>query len=255
MPSIRGRYEYDDEDLKPGQGKDGGLHQNLFDEAGKLKANARFIPDDEDTPEPPPEYHFVYVSDEPARRSKEQEEWEELILQVANRLLAVAIERGTPIARRFWIGTVRPALQARVDAVREWRTQRRERHKSGVPSVVDAEVARDPRAEIVAASAEFRRNMSSTEAQARYLLALAARRFSDEQMTALASADIADHDGIRAIEETLSTRPPAEVARMLAALEADPSLLTGKAGAGLELVMGLAPIDSTYLALEAGTGT
>lgn len=35
VPRIRGFYEYDD-DLTPGK-KKGGLHQNLFDDGGKLR--------------------------------------------------------------------------------------------------------------------------------------------------------------------------------------------------------------------------
>lgn len=50
MARIRGTYEYDDDDLTPGKKKEGGLHQNLFDEQGNLKGSARFIPD-EDQPE------------------------------------------------------------------------------------------------------------------------------------------------------------------------------------------------------------
>lgn len=52
MGSIRGRYEWDDDSLEPGQRKDGGLHQNLFDEDGNLRAHARFVPDDNDDPGP-----------------------------------------------------------------------------------------------------------------------------------------------------------------------------------------------------------
>ena len=46
MASIKGRYEYDDDDLTPGKKKEGGLHQNLFDSEGNLKGSARFIPDE-----------------------------------------------------------------------------------------------------------------------------------------------------------------------------------------------------------------
>ena len=47
MGRIKGHYEWDDDDLTPGQKKEGGLHQNLFDSEGNLKGSARFIPDDE----------------------------------------------------------------------------------------------------------------------------------------------------------------------------------------------------------------
>jgi hypothetical protein len=38
MGRIKGHYEWDDDDLAPGHKKEGGLHQNLFDSDGKLKA-------------------------------------------------------------------------------------------------------------------------------------------------------------------------------------------------------------------------
>ena len=36
MARISGHYEWDDDELTPGQRKGGGLHQNLFDGEGKL---------------------------------------------------------------------------------------------------------------------------------------------------------------------------------------------------------------------------
>lgn len=50
MGSIRGRYEWDDDELTPGRKREGGLRQNLFDRDGKLKANARFIPVEDEEP-------------------------------------------------------------------------------------------------------------------------------------------------------------------------------------------------------------
>ena len=37
MARIRGHYEWDDDDLVPGQKKEGGLHQSLYDSEGNLK--------------------------------------------------------------------------------------------------------------------------------------------------------------------------------------------------------------------------
>jgi hypothetical protein len=38
MARIRGHYEWDDDALTPGRKKEGGLHQNLYDSAGNLRA-------------------------------------------------------------------------------------------------------------------------------------------------------------------------------------------------------------------------
>lgn len=46
MPELEGQLVWDDDDLRPGMKKEGGLHSNLFDEEGKLQASARFVPDE-----------------------------------------------------------------------------------------------------------------------------------------------------------------------------------------------------------------
>lgn len=47
MPEIKGSLIWDDDELRPGKKKEGGLHSNLFDEEGDLQASASFIPDEE----------------------------------------------------------------------------------------------------------------------------------------------------------------------------------------------------------------
>lgn len=249
MASIRGRYEYDDDDLTPGKKKEGGLHQNLFDEDGNLKGSARFIPDDEDDSAPYSGPVYIYVHDESPRRSKQQEEWDDFVRQVVRDLLIVAIERGTPHAKRFWQEKVRPAIQPRVNRVAQRRALRRQRRADKKPVVVEATFV-EPSQEIATASKEFRANMTSSEAQARYLLALAARRFSDDQMDLLAKTDIREEEGFIELERALSELPPEQVAKMLEKFEANPSLLTGDALTGLGLIMGVERVDDGPLPLE-----
>jgi hypothetical protein len=50
VASILGFLEWDDDDLTPGNKKEGGLHSNLFDDDGKLKGSARFVPKDKPDP-------------------------------------------------------------------------------------------------------------------------------------------------------------------------------------------------------------
>ena len=81
MVSIRGSYEYDDDDLTPGKKKEGGLHQNLFDSDGNLKGSARFIPSDPDEDQGDAESSVVYVYNEtsPPMKSREQEAFEKAV--------------------------------------------------------------------------------------------------------------------------------------------------------------------------------
>lgn len=53
MGRIKGYYVWEDDSLTPADRKNGGLHQNLFDQNGNLKGHARFVPAEEsDEPGP-----------------------------------------------------------------------------------------------------------------------------------------------------------------------------------------------------------
>ena len=82
MGSIKGHYEWDDDHLTPGQKKEGGLHQNLFDSEGKLKGSARFIPEDGSDPEPLFVTETIYVPVERRRTREEEEEFQEAIAEL-----------------------------------------------------------------------------------------------------------------------------------------------------------------------------
>jgi hypothetical protein len=127
MPSIKGRYEYDDDDLTPGKKKEGGLHQNLYDSRGNLKGNARFLPDDGDDCEAAPEPLVIYVHDEPAppAKSREQEAYEKAVSDQVSRLVDYAIAKLTPHAQRLWHERARPAIRSKVDNAKcRWANRR-----------------------------------------------------------------------------------------------------------------------------------
>lgn len=90
MGRIKGHYEWDDDDLVPGNKREGGLHQNLFDADGSLKGSARFIPDDQTDDDPIFVTERVYVPVEQRRRSREEEELSEAIAQ----LVSIYLDRG-----------------------------------------------------------------------------------------------------------------------------------------------------------------
>jgi hypothetical protein len=236
VASIKGRYEYDDDDLTPGKKREGGLHQNLFDHEGNLKGSARFIPEEEqdDTdPEPVVIYEPVYVYDEEyeRRRAREREENAELIAKVVVLLVAVA----TPHAKRLWHEKARPAIEAR-KAKRAARKALKAAAKQ--PVVVDATVV-DSGQELAVASAEYRTNMSSAEAQARYLAALAARAFSDEQVKLVANANIVDGTGLAELQQSLASLPPQQLRAIIEAVETNPSVLDAEATRQIGRLLGI----------------
>jgi hypothetical protein len=246
---IRGSYEYDDDNLTPGKKKEGGLHQNLFDSDGNLKGSARFIPDgpDKDQGDEQPSMIFVYNETAPPLKSKEQEAFERIVSDQVSRLLYYGIAKATPHVQKFWHEKARPTIQSKWES----RPRRRKPDRqlgASEPIVAEATVV-DSSADLLAASAEYRSNMSSAEAQTRYLMALAAKAFSEEQMRIVASADIDDGEGFAELERTLAELPPQQVTHLIQNIEADPSLLMeGTFDQGK--VLGLNPEDGDYLPIE-----
>lgn len=235
MGRIKGHYEWDDDDLTPGHKKEGGLHQNLFDSDGNLKGSARFIPDDETESDELVITETVYVPIEQRRKSREQEELEEAIAAIVSHLIDRGIARAKPIVAQWYRKTARPAF----DAQRAKIVTRRARRKAQKTGVIEAANV-EPRQELIEAPSEDRPDMSRAEAQARYLAALAARAYSDEQMRLVASANIVDGegDGITELERSLAELPPAQVRSLLEAMATNPTMLSEDTLAELASILG-----------------
>lgn len=240
MGRIPGYYEWDDDDLTPGRKKEGGLHQNLFDADGSLKGSARFVPADEVDPDPVyvTEYvtERVYVPAEERRLTPEQEELADLVSEVLVVFLAKGIERAKPYVKKWWAESVRPFLgeqRARLFQLRPKGTQKADRalvESDHLPENSD-------QASAEGAVAVSRPKMSSAEAQARYLAAMAARAFSEEQMRLVQSAEIIDAEGVTEIEARIAELPPNEVRELMSRMVTDPSMLSEETLAELASVL------------------
>jgi len=229
MGRIKGHYEWDNDDLVPGRKREGGLHQNLFDSEGNLKGNARFIPDDEHASEPLVITETVYVPAEHRRRSQEQEEFERAIARIAVHFVSIGITKAKPFAEQWWRERARPALDAR-------RVKRHERRS--IRNAQKMSHADEASQDIAEAPEQDRPSMSSAEAQARYLAALAARAYSDEQMRLIANANAVDGQGMEKLMQALAELPPAQVKSLIAAMATNPSLLSEETLAELASVLG-----------------
>lgn len=231
MGRIKGHYEWDDDDLTPGQKKEGGLHQNLYDSEGNLKGNARFVPDDGSEPKRLVVTETVYVTVEQRRRTQEEEALQQAIAELVSHLIYRGIAKAKPFALQWWRGMARPASnvqRAKLLARREGK-----RHTG----VVEATIV-EPSQELTESSEEDRPNMSSSEAQARYLAALAARAYSDEQVRLVTSANIVDGDGIVGLERSLAELPPDQVRSLIEAMATNPSMLGDDILAQLASILG-----------------
>jgi hypothetical protein len=244
--SIKGHYEWDDDDLTPGQKKEGGLHQNLFDKDGKLKGNARFVPDDGTDSEPLVVTETVYVPLEQRRKTREQEELEQAIAELIVHLIERGIAKAKPVVEQWWQERARPAIDTKWESM--WKRSRRlVDRKAGTVMVAVGEPVRDA----AQAVAEDRPKMSKAEAQARYLAALAARAYSDEQVRLVMNASIVDGESIAELQRSLTELPSGEVRMLLEEMAKNPSMLNENTLAELASILGrrdrMSPIESRQL--------
>lgn len=221
MGRIKGHYEWDDDALTPGHKREGGLHQNLFDNEGNLKGNARFIPDQEDDPDPLVITETVYVPVEQRRRSREVEELEQTISDLITVGITYGIAKAKPYVEQWWREKARPGVDVRRA---KWSERRMRRRWGKKTSAVEATVLDQSRG-LADTAAGDRPQMSSAEAQARYLAALAARAYSDEQMRLVSDADIVESENLAQLKRSLAELPSDEVKSLIEAMATDPSLL------------------------------
>ena len=104
--------------------------------------------------------------------------------------------------------------------------------------------------ELAVAEEVYRTDMSNAEAQARYLAALAARAFSDEQMKFVSNANIVDGEGLAELQRTLVELPPQQVIGIIEAVEANPTMLSGDLLAELGKLLGLDRAEPEAVPIE-----
>lgn len=221
MGRQAGYYEWDDDSLTPGMKKEGGWSQNLFDEDGRLKANARFVPTDEDF-----EFSSGYVTDTMYISSGERQLREEdkelarlLALAVSN-LIGIGIERAKPHVKRWWNETAWPSIKETASKI----SRPRPRLKA---AEVLAEAKKDTVSsdQVVEVSDEERMEMSPAEAQARLIAAAAARAYSDQQMRLVTNANIVDANGVDDIRRQLAQLPQEQLAALIEHMMLNPAAL------------------------------
>ncbi|MFC9330821.1 hypothetical protein [Kitasatospora sp. NPDC057015] len=220
MKSVRGTFVYP-EDLTPGNaGKaPGGLHQNLYNENGKLEGHGTFFPDDANEPgSPEPETVFVFVTSETAPPPSETDIDE--LLDTVLRLLSFSVEHA-PQFIQWWKTRALPVVKS------GWKKAAR----TGVPGIrrvgdrapSPATTADAPRMASAPVGGRSSARMSTAEAQARLVLAQLAKAFSDEQAQIVRDARIDDAD--EGVEQGRVVHAPtpgqiADVTRTLQCLDA-----------------------------------
>ena len=247
MPSIDGRLEWDDDELTPGKKKEGGLHSTLFDADGNLKSSARFVPDEDDREAEPETVHMHIYHEAPARaKTPEQEAFEKAVAEQLTRLVDFSIEKLTPHAVRFWEDKARPALRSKVAKVKaKTKMKKTNGDQPAVALPALAAACTD-----VASVQEDNVEMTGAEARARYMLALAAQAFSDEQMRILAVANVVVDDDYAKLDRASAELPVQEAATLISALTS-PSLLGEDVLAELRRILEYTPAVGEPALIEA----
>lgn len=235
MGRIPGYYEWDDDDLTPGQKKEGGLHQNLFDDDGKLKGSARFVPADEDLSDPLVVTETVYVPVEERRKSKEQEELEQAISELITVLIIVGIEKAKPHVQLWWRESFQPFVGRQWSRLR--RNKRSAQSRESVPAVEIAHESTPQSSTDLVVEDKERPRMSSAEAQARMIAAIAAQAFADEQLRLVNNAEIVDDDDSDSVREAISKLPPEIIAELVKRMVTNPSMFEEESLAELASVL------------------
>lgn len=138
--------------------------------------------------------------------------------------LVAFVIRTAPKVREFWNDHALPTIRSK------WETRPRRALPASPPAdlqapEVNTAAVPDPDQAADSETQDDRVPMSSQEARARLLLALTARRISDEQIEALLDARIGTDEGVGELHRALAELTPREMSRITAALETPPAVL------------------------------
>ncbi|NTW39432.1 MAG: hypothetical protein HGA44_06015 [Cellulomonadaceae bacterium] len=261
---VRRRFDVevpDGQHLGFSRDTDGAYRGHLFDDAtNRLVGHADLLEPEEDEWDSDA-YPYGSGSPDPEARELTPEEIAQALEALAILVLVVAsiASAAAPHVRRWWAGAAISARAAGakgrsvarasrdhlVDAARStWGRVARTRKtgKAAASETVttnESERSAATSTELQVAFHDYRARMSSTEARERFVAALLAKAFSDEQMRLLRNVTIEDNGGAVAIGDAL--RPPtpqqiAETVRLM--LERNPSLLDEDSLASLGDLLG-----------------
>ena len=239
MARQAGYYEWDD-DLTPGRKKEGGWHQNLYDTEGRLKGSARFVPVDDDQEDPIVVTETMYVpADE--RFSKTQEMVTDIIASVIVKLIEDGAKAATPRVKRWWNETAVPFAKKKTNG---WKRRHTAGHSKKKPQSVEGIVIDDVASSTEESSsitimlADERPVMSSAEAQARLLAAVAARAYSDEQLRMVSGSQIIDVENVATVQSALAQVPREHLVELIKYMTRNPRLLEESSLANLASLIG-----------------
>ncbi|AUZ33651.1 hypothetical protein C3B78_03650 [Arthrobacter sp. PGP41] len=243
---------------------DGAYRAHLFDnETNDLVGHAElFEPDEDDAGSP--NIQYVYVSDPGAAEGRELTDEElaealEALLRLGI-IVATLAAAATPHVKRWLHDVAIPAMKSTSDTAlltmkSTWNrfigTRNVERGAAPAEMVPATEPVRaDSSTELEVAFQDYRARMGSAEARERFVGALLARAFSEEQMRMLLNAKIEDGApaGLTAAMGALTAQQVGETITLM--LEKNPSLLDCEPLAELGTILRGSRADGEYVPLR-----
>lgn len=226
MPRQAGYFEWDDASLTPGQRSEGGLHQNLYDDDGVLQGHARFIPDDD-----------LDLDDEVSSTSyiPTEQRWEYDddfdLADVVAAVVAAGVIYATPHLKRWWTQSAQPFLSTHVNKITDWWRRDKSAVDGQAKEVAEVEESSVPSHDLDEPG--DRPAMSSAEAQARLLAAMAAHTYCQEQLRLVEQACIVDAEGVAEVRQRLSGLSQKKLGAIIEQMVRDPALLQDSSLANL----------------------
>lgn len=227
MGQQYGIFEWDDDELTPGRKKEGGWSQNLFDSDGHLKANARFVPLEEEPDDDLYETSLVYVPTEQRRLNEEEEKLAQFLGAILAEVIREGIEAALPHVKNWWSETAKPTAVSTIKKVAANRKKAKEKPEKKAIHVNKEQCSEDLEA------TPKKPTMSKAEAQARTLAALAAQMFSQEQFDLIRDARIVDERGEIESSDIFAEVPQKTLNELVKQLAHRPELLSDMNLAGL----------------------
>lgn len=218
----------------------------LRDDEGHLSGHAEFIPgEDEDADDWDREPVYIYVSEDEHSRERGRTEMEELLGNLVILGVLVAFEKAKPHVKIWLTDKAMPAVKS------AWRRLARRRETPSGAAVIEASaMVDDPSTDagdVEAALEAYKASMSSAEARDRFVAALVARMFSDEQLRILRDSRIDDGDshGLQRASDVVTAEQVGESITLM--LQANPSLLNDETLAELGKILGVAGQGPEYV--------
>ena len=212
-----GVFRWDDEVGHPGNGAGGGWSDNLYqDNVRGTTGSASFYPDDNALDSADDySYENTFVTSDYRRESEDSDELAEAVGELLFALTMMGIVKAAPHVKKWWQEQAGPAVSRQAKKVRNFGRKKK-------PEIAVSASAEEYH---MAVTVDRRQIMSKEEAMSRFIAALAARAFSDEQLRMVNGARILEVENYTDIERTIAQLPPEQLQAQILEMVKNPALL------------------------------